>query len=134
MVRRGDLGLERGQLRVPSVPHVLGTPGMPPPHVVDALLRQHLGHLLLAEGHGPGPGAQQLFQLGFGKRRHGMEPGLGQVCDLLALAQAMVAHEGDGGDATPALALVKLRSNGAGIGGMAWEHCESNRLAVLVAE
>ena len=80
------------------------------------------------------PRSGVAFTLREGEILRVSDPEGGQVCDLLALAQAMVAHEGDGGDATPALALVKLRSNGAGIGGMAWEHCESNRLAVLVAE
>ena len=134
VVLLGDLGLERGQFCVPRVPHFLGTHGITPQHVADALIRQHLGQLLIEEVHLQGPGAQQFVNLGFGNRRNVMEPVLGQVFDLLALDHAPVAHEGDRGDAKPAFQLFNLRSNGTGILGIAREHFDRDRMPVLVAE
>ena len=78
LVLLGDLRLERGQFRVPGVPDFLGTHGIAPQHVADALIREHLGQLLIEEVHLQGPGAQQFFNLGFGNRRNVMEPVLGQ--------------------------------------------------------
>ncbi len=131
---RGKQRLERGQWRVPGVPDCLGTPRMPPPHVSSALTRTHLGPLLIAAVHVQGPGAPQVFPLGFGKRRHGMEPVLGKVFDLLARAQATVANAGERGDAKPARELCHLRSHGAGSVGLAREHCAGARRPVRVAE
>jgi hypothetical protein len=74
-----------------------------------------------------------LVHLELGNRRNGMEPVLGQVFALLALAHATVANAGERGDAQPALQLCKLRSHGAGNWGLAREHCAKNRMAVLVA-
>ena len=95
LVLLGDQRLERGQFRVPGVSDFLGTHRIPPQHVADALLREHLGQLLIEEVHLKGPGAQQFFNLGFGNGGNVMEPVLREVFDLLALDHAPVANEGD---------------------------------------
>ena len=89
--------LERRQFRVPSVPHFLRTHGVPPQHVADALLGEHLGQLLIEELHLKGPGAQQFFNLWFGNGGNVMAPMLPEVFDLLALDHAPVADKGDRG-------------------------------------
>ena len=108
LVLLGDLGLERGQFRMPGIPHFLRTYGIPPQHVSDALLGEHLGQLLLEEVHLKGPLSQQFFNLRFGNRRNVMEPLLGEVFDLLALDHTPVANEGDCLDAKPFLELRNL--------------------------
>src|SRR5215831_17097856 len=87
--------LERGQFCVPSFSDFLSTHGIPPQHVADALIREHLGQLLLKKVQLECPSSQQFFNLGFGNGRNVMEPLLGEVCDLLALDHAPVAHEGN---------------------------------------
>ena len=126
--------LERGQFRVSGVPDFLGTHRIPPQHVAYALIREHLGQLLIEEVHLQGPGAQQLVNLGFGNRRNVMEPVLGKVFDLLAFDHAAVAHEGDRGDAKSALELRHLRSHGVWILRIAGKHFDGDRMPVLVAE
>jgi len=61
----GDVGLERGQLRVSGVPDFLSTDRMTPQHVADARIREHLGQRLLKKFQLAGPGAQPFFTLGF---------------------------------------------------------------------
>src|SRR5207244_5291056 len=97
--------LERGQFRVPSFSDFLGTYGITPQHVADALIREHLGQLLLKKFQLECPGSQQFFNLRFGNGRNVMEPLLGEVFDLLALDHAPVANEGDLVDAKPFLEL-----------------------------
>ena len=65
LVLLGNLGLEHGQLRLPGVPDFLGTHGITSEHVAEALIREHLGQLLIKEVHSKGPLFQQFFNLGF---------------------------------------------------------------------
>jgi hypothetical protein len=63
-----------------------------------------------------------------------MEPLLGEVFDVLALDHTSVTNEGHRLDATPALELRNLRSQGLRIVGIAGTYFERNGMPVLVAE
>src|SRR5262245_45156397 len=65
LVLFGDMRLERGQFCVPGVPDLLGPHRITPEHVSEALIREHLDHLLVEEVQLKRPLAQQLFNLGF---------------------------------------------------------------------
>src|SRR5713101_8403817 len=100
LILLGDLGLKRRQFRVPGVPDFLGPHRIPPQHVADALIREHLGQLLIEEVQLQGPLLQQFFNLGFRNGRNVMEPLLREVFDVLAFEHAPVADKGDLVDAT----------------------------------
>ena len=112
LILLGDLCPERRQFRVPGVPDFLGTHRIPPQHVADTLIREHLAQLLIEEVHLQGPVFQQCFNLGFRNGRNVMEPLLREVCDLLTFDHALVADEGDRADAKPGLDLVDLCRKG----------------------
>ena len=112
----------------------MGTHGIPPQHIADALIRVHLGQCLIEEVHLKSPLAQQFFNLGFGNGRNIMEPVLREVFNLLAFDHATIAHEGDLVDAKPGLDLRHLHSQSVRIGGIAGKHFDGDRMAVLIAE
>ena len=133
VVLLGDLDLERRQLRVPSVPHCVRTPGVPAQHVVEALRGEPLGQRLSQERHVQGPGAPQVGHWWCGHGGPVLAPMLPEGGDVLALEHAPVADQGDHGSPKPARDLGKLRRQGARLWGLAWTHCHGDRLAVLVA-
>jgi hypothetical protein len=133
-VLRGDVGLERGQVCLPRVPHGLGTHRMPPPPIAAALLCEPRAPLLIAEVQLPAPCAQPCVHLGFRDGGKGMAPLRGEVCALLALDHPSGTHEGHLWDAQPVLALHPLGSQGLRLWGMAGKHCDRNGRPVLVAE
>ena len=63
-----------------------------------------------------------------------MEPLRREVCNVLAFNHATVADKGDLFDAKPDLDLLKLRSKGVGILGIAGKHFDGDGMAFLVAE
>ena len=134
LVLLGDMRLERGQFRVPGVSDCLGTPRIPPPHVADTVLREHLGQLLIEEVHWQDPGAQQLFHLRLRHRGNIRTPLLGEVCALLPFHHATVTNAGHCLDTKPGVDLVDLCRQGVRIWGITRKHCDRDGMAVLVAE
>src|SRR5712691_12351535 len=60
LVLLSDLGLERGEFRLTGFPDFLSTHRITPQHIAEALIREHLGQLLIEEVHLKGPYAQQF--------------------------------------------------------------------------
>src|SRR5262249_19388452 len=60
----GHKRLERGQFRLTIFPDFLGTHGITPQHISDALIREDLGQLLIEEVHLQGPCTQQFLNRG----------------------------------------------------------------------
>jgi hypothetical protein len=112
----------------------LGTHRIPPQHRADALIGEHLGHLLIEEVQLQDPCAQQFFNLGFRNGRNVMEALLREVFDLLAFEHAPVTDEGDRVDAKPGFDLGDLCRKGLRILRIAGKDFDRDRLAVLVAE
>ncbi len=134
LILLGDLGLKRRQFRVPGVPDFLGPHRIPPQHVADALIREHLGQLLIEEVQLQGPLLQQFFNLGFRNGRNVMEPLLREVFDVLAFDHAPIADEGDLVDVKPRFDLVDLCRKGLRILRIARKYFDRDWMAVLVAE